>query len=141
MEEFENYEDFGEKLQEFNCDFDENEDHENLIWFSATLIAYTAHRTRNKCSDIVRVVGDDFLWIVYKSAEFFMLFTGLVFASDSLINSYSICDGVETNDDQSHYAVGRSYTKLVVESECEPTMYWLKLYEYLLEDRVTMGGK
>lgn len=128
-------------IEEFEDDFDENEDHASLLWFSATLIDYIAHSTHNKCSDIVRVIGNDFQWTVYKSADFYLTFSGLAGAANTLIKSYGICNGTAPSDEnRSYYAVGRSYTNMVLESGCEPSTYWRKLYDYLLEDRVPTGG-
>lgn len=107
------------------------------IYYVASIIEYTARRTRNTKSNIVQAMG----------AEAFREFVDLadvnhclpfLQVSDELIEQYGIVQGTYElpllHAKPSYLQVGAAYAKLVTDTESVPSQYWRKLYEILAID-------
>ena len=104
------------------------------IYYTASIIEYTARRTRNAKSAIVSAMG----------AEAFRQFVDLadvnhclsfLQVSNELIERYGITHGtykvLPLNSKPSYLQVGAAYAKLVATTESDPAQYWCRLYENL----------
>jgi len=104
------------------------------IYYTASIIEYTARHTRNAKSAIVRAMGAEAFRQFVDMADVNHCLSFLQ-VSDELIARYGITQGtykvLPLNSKPSYLQVGAAYAKLVANTESDPAQYWCRLYENL----------
>lgn len=104
------------------------------IYYTASIIEYTARRTRNAKSAIVSAMGAEAFRQFVDMADVNHCLSFLQ-VSDELIARYGITQGtykvLPLNSKPSYLQVGAAYAKLVATTESDPAQYWCRLYENL----------
>ena len=106
------------------------------IYYTASIIEYTARRTCNAKSAIVKAMGTEAfqqfvdLADVNHCQSFFFFF-------DEIIDRYGItqgtCEVLPLHAEPSYLKVGAVYAKRVVDTESDPIKYWSRLYALLAQ--------
>ena len=110
----------------------------NDIYFTASLLEFTARATHNRIRDIARCVGLEGIKSIYRFAH---ISHCLSFEEnrDELIERYGICEGVfyisntkpEGITAPRFLSIGKSYADLVYELENDPAKYPETLFKLL----------
>lgn len=104
------------------------------IYYTASIIEYTARRTRNAKSAIVKAMGTEAFQQFVDLADVNHCLSFLQ-VSDELIARYGItqgtCEVLPLHAEPSYLQVGAAYAKLVANTESDPAQYWCRLYENL----------
>ena len=109
--------------------------YENDIYYTASLVEFTARATHNRVSDIAKAIGLDGIKWAYEYAEVHHCLT-FEQVCDELCEHYSIQSGEfdalaskpEGIHEPSFLSIRRSYSDLVVDIEKDPQKYPEALY-------------
>lgn len=101
------------------------------IYYTASIIEYTARRTCNAKSAIVKAMGTEAFQQFVDLADINHCLSFLQ-VSDELIARYGItqgtCEVLPLHAEPSYLKVGAVYAKRVVDTESDPIKYWSRLY-------------
>lgn len=112
--------------------------YEDDIYFTASLLEFTARTTHNRIADVAKAVGVEGIALIDRFAS---VSHCLSFEEnrDELVERYHITEGTfdplstkpEGIEEPSFLSIGRSYSNLVMDVEKEPENYPQALYDIL----------
>ena len=106
------------------------------IYYTASIIEYTARRTRNAKSAIVSAMGVEAFHQFVDLADVNHCLSFLQ-VSDEIIEQYGItqgtCEVLPLHAEPSYLKIGAVYAKRVVDTESDPIKYWSRLYALLAQ--------
>lgn len=115
---------------------DPNRNYFDDIYYTASIIEYTARRTCNAKSAIVKAMGIEAFQQFVDLADVNHCLSFLQ-VSDEIIEQYGItqgtCEVLPLHAEPSYLKVGAVYAKRVVDTESDPIKYWSRLYALLAQ--------